>query len=103
MNKTYHVGEGLISKLHWQGFSRDDINAMVNTDPMKFENIIFKLGWKPAKCEGTYHIWQKLEDRSFNQITIPLNKKMDNYIEAMLYAVYDVYLFENVTLKELVA
>lgn len=103
MNKTYHIGEGLISKLHWQGIKREDINAMVSIDPNKFENIIFSLGWKPVGYEGSYHVWQKIEDRSFNQITIPLDKRLDNYAEAMLYAVYDVYLFEDVTLEELVA
>lgn len=103
MNKTYHVGEGLISKLHWQGFTRDDINAIVNIDPTRFESFILKLGWKPIDFDDSYHIWQKVEDRSFNQITIPLDKRLDNYTEAMLYAVYDVYLFEDVTIEELVA
>jgi hypothetical protein len=97
VNKTYYIGEGLISKMHWQGFSREDITAITNIDPSKFESLILSLGWKPAGFSNEYHIWQKLEDRAFNQITIPVSKKVANYTEALLYAVYDVYLFEDIT------
>lgn len=103
MNKTYYIGEGLINKMHWQGIKREDINAMININPTKFETIIYSLGWNPVGFDNSYHTWQKIEDRSFNQITIPVDKKLKNYAEAMIYAVYDIYLFEDVTIEELVA
>ena len=102
LNQYKNLGKGVLADMLARGISHDKILQMAKVQPEYLSNVLQEHGWEESTtAKKNIHVWQKFENRKYQQVSIPFDKSAADYEESMISAVYAVYLHDGIGLDTL--
>lgn len=101
-NQYRHLGKGAIADMIARGIPHNKIGLMGKVSPEHLSEILREHGWKEISSqESEKHVWQKVGDGNYHQVTIPSDETRDDFADIMTSTVYSVYLHDGISLDDL--
>lgn len=102
LNQYKNLGKGALADMLARGISHEKIKQMAKVQPEYLAHVLQEHGWEESStAKENVHVWQKFEQRKYQQVSVPFDKADADYEESMISAVYAVYLHDGISLDTL--